>query len=127
MLFFRVMIVEDNREAAESLAALLRTWGYEVRTAYDAPSALADVEPFLPDVILSDLKMPGMSGCTLAAKLAGQGVLLVATTAYGDDASRKESRAAGFHEHLLKPLDLEVLHALLEGHRQGSRNRGSLI
>jgi DNA-binding response OmpR family regulator len=64
-----------------------------------------------------------VSGFSLAEQLAGKGVLLIATTAYGDEASRRTSHEVGFHEHLVKPLDLEVLHALLEGHRQGMGNR----
>jgi CheY-like chemotaxis protein len=119
MFDYRVYVVEDNRDAADSLAMVLRSWGYQVRTAYDAPSALADVETFTPDAILSDLRMPGMSGWALAEKLAGEGVLLIATTGCSDEASRQASKEAGFHEHLTKPLDLDLLHRLLEEHREG--------
>jgi CheY-like chemotaxis protein len=118
MPILRVLVVEDNREAAERLATILRGWGYHVRMVLDAPSALADVETFLPDVVLSDLSMPGMSGFALAEKLTLKDVLLVATTAHGDDAARARSKAAGFHEHFVKPLDLPVLHRLLEERRQ---------
>ena len=76
MLPFRLLLVEDNRDGADSFAMVLREWGYEVRVAYDAPSALADVSTFLPDVVLSDIQMPGMSGFSLAEELAGRGVLL---------------------------------------------------
>jgi len=117
MLPFRVMVVEDNRDGADSLALVLRGWGYEVRVVYDAPSALADVGTFLPDVVLSDIGMPGMSGFSLAEKLAGKGVLLIATTAWGDETSRQHSEQVGFQHHLVKPVDLDALHSLLEKHR----------
>jgi CheY-like chemotaxis protein len=120
MFDYRVYVVEDNRDAADSLAMVLRSWGYQVRTAYDAPTALDDVETFTPDAILSDLRMPGMSGWTLAEKLAGEGALLIAMTGYDDDASRQASKQAGFYRHLAKPLDLEALHGLLEKHREGA-------
>jgi CheY-like chemotaxis protein len=124
MLPFRVLIVEDNRDGADSLALVVRAWGYQVRVAYDAPSALADAASFLPDVVLSDIGMPGMSGFSLAEKLAGKGVLLIATTAYGDEATRRSAKESGFQEHLVKPIDLEALHAFLEDHRQAIGSRG---
>jgi CheY-like chemotaxis protein len=125
MLPFRVMVVEDNPDGADSLAWVLRGWGYEVRVAYDAPSALADVDKFLPDVVLSDINMPGMNGFALAEKLAGKGVLLIAVTAYGDEANRQHSQEVGFQHHLVKPVDLEALHQLLERRRiDAGRRRG---
>jgi CheY-like chemotaxis protein len=123
MLTFRALVVDDNRDAADSLAMVLRAWGYHVRVAYDALSALADVSTFLPDVVLSDIGMPGMSGFSLAEKLAGKGLLLVATTAYGDETSRRNSQQVGFEQHLIKPLDLDALHVLLEKHRTEVGNR----
>jgi two-component system OmpR family response regulator len=110
----RVLVVEDLPDAARSLAMVLRAWGYQVQVDYDAPSALADAVAFRPDVVLSDIGLPGMSGFSLAEQLAGTGVLLVATTAYGDEATRQSAKESGFQEHLVKPLDLDVLHALLE-------------
>jgi two-component system, sensor histidine kinase len=118
MVPFRVMVVEDNRDGADSLAMVLRGWGYEVRVAYDAPSALADLSTFLPDVVLSDIGMPGMSGFSLAEKLAGKGVLLIATTAYGDETSRQHGEKVGFQHYYVKPVDLDVLHRLLEQYRK---------
>lgn len=125
MLPFRVMVVEDNLDGADSLAWVLREWGYEVRVAYDAPSALADVEKFLPDAVLSDINMPGMNGFALAEKLAGKGVLLIAVTAYGDEANRQHSQEVGFQHHLVKPVDLEALHQLLEMRRIDAGRRRS--
>jgi CheY-like chemotaxis protein len=123
MLPFRILVVEDNLDGAESLSMVLRAWGYQVRVAYDAPSALADVSTFLPDVVLSDIGLPGMSGFSLAEKLAGKGVLLVATTAYGDEVTRRTSQHVGFEQHLVKPLNLDALHLLLEKHRAEMGNR----
>jgi len=77
---YRAFIVDDYRDTADTLATVLRAWGYEVRVAYDAPSVLADVDVFNPDVVLSDIAMPGMSGFSLAEKLSRKNVLLVATT-----------------------------------------------
>jgi CheY-like chemotaxis protein len=120
---FRVMVVEDNVDGADSLAWVLRNWGYEVRIAYDAPSALADVGKFLPDAVLSDINMPGMNGFALAEKLADKGVLLVATTAYGDDANRQHAEEVGFQHHFVKPVDLDALHRLLEVRRLDTGRR----
>jgi DNA-binding response OmpR family regulator len=123
MLPFRVLVVEDNQDGADSLAMVLRAWGYQVRVAYDAPSALADIAAFLPDVVLSDIGMPGMSGFSLAERLAGKGVLLIAITAYGDEVSRKTSQEVGFARHFVKPVDLDSLYAVLEAHRAAIGNR----
>jgi CheY-like chemotaxis protein len=67
---FRVMVVEDNVDGADSLAWVLHNWGYEARVASGAPSTLADVDEFLPDAVLSDINMPGMNGFALVEKLA---------------------------------------------------------
>jgi CheY-like chemotaxis protein len=117
---FRILVVEDNLDAAQSLTMVLTMWGYLVQTVPDAPSALGIASTFMPDVVLSDLGLPGMSGFSLAEKLAAKGILLIATTAYGDSASRKASKDAGFHEHLVKPLDLDLLHRVLEQHRRSA-------
>ena len=79
----------------------------------------------MPDVVLSDIGMPGMSGFALAEQLAGKGMLLVATTAYGDSTTRELAKEAGFRDHFVKPLDLDALHALLERHREEIGNRGT--
>ena len=82
----RVLIVEDNRDAARSLAWLLDIWGHEVTVAHDAPAALNVVPRFFPDVVLLDIGLPGMDGCELAEQLklnlSLRHTVLVAVTAY---------------------------------------------
>jgi CheY-like chemotaxis protein len=93
-------------------------WGYAVQVVYDAPSALADADTSHPDVILSDINMPGMDGFRLAEELAGKGVSLIATTGYGDEANRQQSYEVGFQHHFVKPVDLNGLHSVLEQYRK---------
>lgn len=110
---FRVLLVDDNADANESLAALLELLGYAVQTASDGPSALAANDRFQPHLILCDIGLPGMSGYELAAAFrsaAGErNIVLAAATGYGHDSDRARSRAAGFDHHLLKPLDADAL------------------
>src|SRR5262245_48921103 len=105
----RVLVVDDNTDVADSEAELLVLVGFEVRTCYDGPSALAAAAEFHPDVCLVDLAMPGMAGDELAALLrdrAGERpMLLVAVTALGSDEYRRRTEAAGFDMHLVKPVD----------------------
>lgn len=112
-----VLVVDDNRDAAESLAMLLRTAGAEVHVAHDGPAALAEFERCEPDVVLLDIGMPGMDGYEVARRLreisAGQRVAIVALTGWGQDDDRQRVRDAGFDHHLVKPVDLALLQALL--------------
>jgi PAS domain S-box-containing protein len=113
----RVLVVDDNVDAAESTAELLELWGHLPRAVYDGPSALAvAAEGF--DVVLLDIGLPGMDGYEVAAALraspAGQGVLLVAMTGYGQDEDRRRARDVGFDVHLTKPLDPTRLRQIVE-------------
>ena len=123
MQSFRVLVVEDMSDAAESLAAVLRLWGYEVEIAYDGFAALSAIGSFAPHAILADIGLPGMTGFEFAQRVkadpAMSGVLLLATTAYADAAARKISKSTGFAEHFTKPLDLPALRIVLDNHRQG--------
>ncbi len=114
----RVLIVDDNKDAADMLAESLMLQGCEIRVAYDGPSALRIAEAFLPEVGLLDIGLPVMDGYELARLLRqrqqGRGLHLVAVTGYGQESDRQLSRAAGFDAHLVKPLDLDVLESLLE-------------
>jgi CheY-like chemotaxis protein len=110
----RVLVVEDNADAAESLGSVLRYWGYEVRIVHDGFAALSEMIHFSAHVVLADLGLPGMTGFELAERLADKDVLLIATTAYGDDAARRLAKNAGFREHFVKPLDLPAIHQVLE-------------
>jgi CheY-like chemotaxis protein len=109
----RVLCVDDYRDTADTLGALLRIYGCEVKVCYDGPSALALAQSFRPDVCVIDLSMPGMDGDELAARLRGSGLnqvpRMVAVTALGDDAARRRTAAAGFDFHLLKPVDPDQL------------------
>jgi CheY-like chemotaxis protein len=106
----RVLIVEDNHDAADSLATVLRAWGHEVRVAYDGLEALCAIETFSPDVVLADIGLPGLDGFGLAEKLRRKpetkNAVLIAVTAYSDPVSRRRARAAGMKKHFVKPVDL---------------------
>jgi circadian clock protein KaiC len=110
-------IVEDNRDAADSLAMLLTLAGHEVRVAYDGPQALAEAPTFRPDVVLMDIGLPRMDGCEVARRLRQlpgmEGVLLVALTGFGQEQDRRRSQEAGFNAHCVKPIDFEALQAIL--------------
>jgi two-component system CheB/CheR fusion protein len=112
-----VLVVDDNRDAAESLALLLQAVGHEVRTCHDGPSALEAAAEFGPDTVLLDIGLPGMDGYEVARRLralpATERALLVALTGYGQEEDQRRARAAGCDHHLIKPADLEALSALL--------------
>jgi CheY-like chemotaxis protein len=114
-----VLVVDDNQDAAESVALLLRLWGHEVRTAHEGVSALKAARSYLPEVVLLDLGLPGLDGYEVARQLRGeQGegpLLIVAMTGYGQDEDRRRSREAGFDHHLVKPVDPHTLQGLLGG------------
>ena len=113
----RLLLVDDNVDAVESLAVLLRSDGHEVRTAHDAASALALVESFRPDLVVLDIGLPGMNGYELAQRIRARPELgaptLVALTGYGQQEDRKRARAAGFDHHFIKPADVNALQRLL--------------
>jgi signal transduction histidine kinase/ActR/RegA family two-component response regulator len=117
---YRILVVDDHHDAGDSLAMLLRLMGHEVRVAYDGPTALDVARTFKPQVGLLDIGMPGMDGVELAQRLRGDlgldRTLLVALTGFGRDADRQRSRAAGFNAHLVKPVDVPALNALMAQH-----------
>ena len=112
-----VLVVDDNKDAAESLAMLLRTAGAEIHIAHDGPTALAAFERSEPHVVLLDIGMPDMDGCEVARRLREiarpERVALVALTGWGQDEDRRRVREAGFDHHLVKPVELAALQALL--------------
>ena len=109
----RVMIVEDNADAAESVRALLELSGHEVRVAHDGLSALSIAAEFRPALMLIDIGLPGQDGYQLAAQLrqhpATSQTYLVALSGYGQPEDLRQSAAAGFDEHLVKPLEPQLL------------------
>ena len=115
----RVLVVDDNVDAAESMCALLEIWGHEAHACHDGASALRAVAELRPDTVLLDIGLPGMDGYEVARRLragaAGPLRLLAALTGYGQDQDRERSAAAGFDLHLTKPVDPARLRKLLEG------------
>lgn len=113
----RILLVDDNRDSAESLACLLRIAGHEVRVAYDAAEALAAAGSFDPEVGVLDIGLPGMNGLQLASRLRAlvtkRTPRLIALTGYGQDSDRERSREAGFDAHLVKPVSPRELLGLL--------------
>jgi len=103
----RILVVDDNRDAAESLAALLRLEGHEVATTFSGHDALAAESSLRPEVILLDIGLPGMSGYEVAQRLreVGSPARLIALTGYGQPEDRERALRAGFHRHLVKPVD----------------------
>jgi CheY-like chemotaxis protein len=113
----RVLVVDDNLDAAEGLAMLLQLKGHEVATAYDGDGALESARRFSPEVVLLDIGLPRQDGFEVARRLREEfpdrGMLLVALTGYGQERDRLRAREAGFDHHLLKPVRLELLEQLL--------------
>jgi signal transduction histidine kinase/CheY-like chemotaxis protein len=114
----RVLVVDDNHDAADSLGALLELLGAEVRVAHSGPAALEAVVSFHPDAVLLDIGMPGMNGYEVANRIRTQGngsrnTTLIALTGWGQDNDRRRSAEAGFDHHLVKPADMGALQTLL--------------
>jgi CheY-like chemotaxis protein len=112
----RIVIIDDNLDAAESLAMLLRLQGHEVHVAYDGPTGVALTLKTVPDCVLVDIGLPGIDGYEVAKRLRaqdGNGMLLVALTGYGNNEDRMKSEQAGFDHHLVKPVPQSVLEDLL--------------
>ncbi|HWM90126.1 MAG TPA: ATP-binding protein [Thermoanaerobaculia bacterium] len=111
----RILVVDDNRDAAESLAMLLQMWGHEVYLAYDGLDAVEAAAEFQPDVVLLDIGLPKMNGYEAAHRIrqAKQDVVLIALTGWGQDEDRRRSREAGFDHHLTKPVEFEALQNML--------------
>ena len=113
----RVLVVDDNEDAANSLATLLEVMGYDVRTAYDGPEGIEAADTFHPAVALLDIGLPRLSGYDIARHVRqhlGQDVLLVAITGWGQDEDRRRAREAGFDHHFTKPADFDALLALID-------------
>jgi PAS domain S-box-containing protein len=113
----RILVVDDNSDAAVSLAMLLQIAGNDTYTAHDGPGAIESVERCRPEVILLDIGLPGLSGhevCRRVRERPGGGdIVIIALTGWGQDADRRKSQEAGFDGHLVKPVDYDALMELL--------------
>jgi CheY-like chemotaxis protein len=113
----RILIVDDHPDVTASLARLLRLNGHEVRTALNGSTALEALALYRPEIILLDIGLPGMDGYEVAQLIRKQpdmeSVVLIALTGYGQDEDRRRSREAGFDHHLVKPVDLDALLAMV--------------
>ncbi len=115
----RVLVVDDNVDAAESVAMLVKMCGHEVRVAHTGPDALQAAEVFEPEIIVLDIGLPGMNGHEVACRLRQQPrfarTVLAALTGYGQEEDRRKSQEAGFNYHLTKPVDPDTLLRLVNG------------
>jgi two-component system CheB/CheR fusion protein len=113
-----VLVVDDNQDSAESLALLLRLEGHTVAVAFDGITALAEAAKFRPEAVLLDIGMPGMDGYQvvreLRAKEPTKSAVIVALTGYGQPEDRARGKAAGFDDHLTKPVDPSLLMKMLK-------------
>jgi PAS domain S-box-containing protein len=120
----RLLVVDDNGDAAESLAMLLRMRGHDVRVANDGHTALELAVAEVPDLVFLDIGMPGMDGCEVARRMRAQstlrGVVLAALTGWGQLEDRRRTADAGFDHHLVKPIEPALLERLLAEARRAS-------
>ncbi len=114
----RLMVIDDNKDAAESMSMLFELWGHEVVCAYDGRAALETAAKYRPDAVFLDIGLPGMDGYEIAERLRelpdSAHTVLVAITGYGQDEDRRRSREAGIDHHLVKPVAPETLQKLLD-------------
>jgi len=114
----RILIVDDNRDAADALAELMRDFGHDVSTVHDGRSALESATTHRPELVLLDISMPEMDGFEVARRLREEvglrDAILVALSGYGGDRHRRLSREAGFDHHVTKPVDASKLEELLK-------------
>ncbi len=113
----RVLIVDDNRDTADSYAVLVSLWGYETRKAYDGESVLQQALAFQPHVVMLDIGLPKLDGYDVARRLRQYqslvGLKIVAVTGHAGPEHAQERKDAGFDEHFAKPIDNELLRAYL--------------
>ena len=119
----RVLVVDDNRDVADTTATILRLSGCDTHVAYDGPTGLDAVDRLQPDAVLLDIGLPGLDGYQVVERLRGKPsyrrTLIVAVSGYGQDEDRARSKAAGFDYHVVKPIDPGVITGLLASLREG--------
>jgi len=115
----RILIVDDNRDGADSLSMMLKMMGNDTRTAYDGEEAVAAAVEFRPDVILLDIGLPKLTGHEACRRIreesGGTGIIIIAQTGWGQEEDRQRTHKAGFDHHLVKPVDPQALMKLLAG------------
>jgi two-component system CheB/CheR fusion protein len=115
---WRVLVVDDNVDAANMIAMMLQLFGHQTETVYSAHSALEMAVEYRPDFVVLDIGLPGMDGYEVARRLRQvpelKDIRLIAATGYGQDADRQRSEEAGFDYHLVKPIEPEKLQTVLE-------------
>ncbi len=120
----RVLVVDDNTDAANTIADLLKASGHTVEIAYDGPSAIQQALRLQPEFVFLDLGLPGVDGFVVAARLrlepSLRGARIIAVTAYAGDDMRQKATEAGFDDYLVKPVEPRFIESLL-GSRPGSR------
>ena len=113
----RVLVVDDNQDAAFSMSILLEHLGHTVRIAHDGESAVEMAASYQPEVVLLDIGLPKMTGYDVARAIRqtpwGQNVVLIAVTGWGQDEDKQKAKLAGFNRHMVKPVDPELLMQLL--------------
>jgi CheY-like chemotaxis protein len=112
----RILIVDDNLDAANGLARLLKLLGHEIQTVHDGPQAITEALSFRPEYVLLDIGLPGMDGYKVARRLREEGLydaVIVAISGYGQEEDRRRSKEAGFNHHLVKPVDYTTLVSII--------------
>jgi CheY-like chemotaxis protein len=121
----RILVADDNSDAAESLAIMLRMGGNEVRTCRDGVEAVSLAGSYRPEVVLLDIGMPRMNGYDAARSIRrepwGKDMMLVALTGWGQDEDKRRALEAGFDHHLTKPVDADALEKLVASARPPGR------
>ena len=123
----KIVIADDNRDSADSMAMLLGAFGHDVHVAYDGNQAVAKVDEIKPDVVLLDIGMPGMDGYECARAIRTREwaakTLLIALTGWGQDEDKRRALEAGFDRHLTKPVDPVLLEGALRPPQAGQDGR----
>jgi CheY-like chemotaxis protein len=121
----RILVVDDNRDSADSLRLLLEFSGHQVAVAYSGHDGLQAAEQYQPDVVLCDIGLPGLAGYGVARQLRDNPTTakarLIVVTAYGQDEDRRRSHEAGFEQHLVKPVDPDTLQRVLNDQGRGGQ------
>ena len=116
----RILVVDDNHDSADSLAALLSLGGHETHTANDGEHAISEAAKLRPDVILLDIGLPRLDGYDTCRRIReqpwGRDMVIVALTGWGEEEDRRQATQAGFDGHLVKPVDHNALNAIMASH-----------